>query len=266
MTTQLYLDSLQLTQHHNSVAQLNEIIAKHLATYSFSSINAMKADILSLDPEALIERLVLKKQGGYCFEQNKLAYLALQSLGYNVTPLLARVKLNNNPSNARTHRLTMVELAGERYLFDVGFGSKCPAGLIPISQSGMVTLNTHQYKVTVTEQNVEVALVEPELLVLYSADFIEILESDCNVAHFYSHQHPDSGFVQHLVLSRRLLGKCYTLRNLLFKEQVFSPQLSHERILQSGEELRTVIRDIFNITITSDDAERLFERAKRNMR
>ncbi len=62
---------------------------------------------------------------GYCFEQNGLLERALREIGFNVRSLLGRVVLANPPQMPpRTHRLLLVEVAGERWIADVGFGGQ----------------------------------------------------------------------------------------------------------------------------------------------
>src|SRR3546814_16635827 len=48
---------------------------------------------ISLDPAAVFDKLVVRRRGGYCFEQNQLFLRALLQLGFDARPLLARVWL-----------------------------------------------------------------------------------------------------------------------------------------------------------------------------
>ena len=264
MTLRNYIESLQLTHTAPSAEQLHEFQEKHLALYSFSSINALKAEILPLDEAALLERVVLKQQGGYCFELNKLAYLALHQLGYEVTPLLARVLLNGREDNGRTHRLTLVHLADESYLCDVGFGSKSPQRPLPVSKSGVVEAGHYRYKITRDNHSLRIDVLHPESVSLYSAELSQVNEMDCDIAHFYSHQHPESNFVKNLILSRVANGKRYTIRNLQFSELDERSQLRSQTIITSPQQLLELIRNIFLINLSTAQAEHLFSRAQAN--
>ncbi|RZM80126.1 arylamine N-acetyltransferase [Pseudoalteromonas rubra] len=266
MMIQDYINSLQLTQQHASLAQLREIQEKHLELYSFSSISALGAEIISLQEEALLERLVHRKKGGYCFEQNKLAYLALEYLGYEVQPLLAKVLLNGQEDNARTHRITLVKLEGESYLFDVGFGSKSPKAPLCVSQSGTIAVGNYQYKVTRTESDVRIELFQPEQVCLYSVSLTPVTEKDFDVVHFYSHQHPESNFVNNLVLSRVVSGQRFTLRNLVYRELHEASQFSTVVEVTSAQQLLSLIRQKFLLNVCTSEAERLFSRAQKSMR
>ncbi len=80
---------------------------------------------IHLDDGCLVDKLVTARRGGYCFEQNGLFERVLREVGFTVRSVLGRVVLAN-PSQMppRTHRLLLVELNGERWIADVGFGGQ----------------------------------------------------------------------------------------------------------------------------------------------
>lgn len=69
-------------------------------------------------------KLVQGRRGGYCFEHNTLLLHVLEALGFDVTVLSARGRYQVPPQvrRPRTHVLLRVELQGESYLVDGGFG------------------------------------------------------------------------------------------------------------------------------------------------
>jgi N-hydroxyarylamine O-acetyltransferase len=75
-----------------------------------------------LDREALTRKMLLRRRGGYCFEQNGLFQLALAALGFTCRPNMARVHRNRPEPGGRTHQINLVELEGETWVCDVGFG------------------------------------------------------------------------------------------------------------------------------------------------
>ena len=80
---------------------------------------------IKLDTRSLVEKLIHSRRGGYCFELNGLLLMALETLGFNARPLLARVHLNDPPSG-RTHQINAVQLGSETWLVDAGFGAGGP--------------------------------------------------------------------------------------------------------------------------------------------
>ncbi|MCM3645175.1 arylamine N-acetyltransferase, partial [Priestia aryabhattai] len=60
---------------------------------------------VALDLPAIVDKVVERRRGGYCFELNKLFYTALTTIGFRVTPRIARVRWMRPPEivTAQTH-------------------------------------------------------------------------------------------------------------------------------------------------------------------
>jgi N-hydroxyarylamine O-acetyltransferase len=96
----------------------------HVSSVPFENLDILLGQRIRLEPDAIFQKLVTNRRGGYCFEQNSLFRDVLQSLGFQVTPLLARVRWQTPPGlkTPLTHMVLLVDVAGERWLADVGFG------------------------------------------------------------------------------------------------------------------------------------------------
>lgn len=87
-----------------------------------------------IDPGPLIDKIVTRSRGGYCFELNGLVAMALRTLGYTITNGCARVYIHQkkDPEVAgwawfsTSHQVTIVTIGDERYHVDVGFGEGQP--------------------------------------------------------------------------------------------------------------------------------------------
>jgi N-hydroxyarylamine O-acetyltransferase len=79
---------------------------------------------LSLALPALFDKIVTRRRGGFCYELNGLFGWLLQSLGYSVTYLSARVYGGDGGLGPEFDHLTLLVQppGGERWLADVGFG------------------------------------------------------------------------------------------------------------------------------------------------
>ncbi len=77
---------------------------------------------ISLAPDAVFDKLVTRRRGGYCFEQNQLFLRALSDLGFEARPLLARVWLGASEPQPRTHTFSLVTLDRREWIADAGFG------------------------------------------------------------------------------------------------------------------------------------------------
>jgi len=102
---------------------LETIQRSHRLTIPFENIDIRLGRGISLDPAHVFEKLVHRRRGGYCFEQNGLFLRALHALGFDARPLLARVWLNAaDEIPPRTHTLNLVQIDGTAWIADAGFG------------------------------------------------------------------------------------------------------------------------------------------------
>ena len=108
-----------------SLNTLRELHIHHNGAIPFENLDVLLPREIHLDDRTLEEKLINGRRGGYCFAQNGLLERVLRELGFNVRSLLGRVVLAN-PSQMppRTHRLLLVEVDGERWIADVGFGGQ----------------------------------------------------------------------------------------------------------------------------------------------
>lgn len=94
----------------------------------------------SLAAEDLFRKVVENRRGGYCFELNKLFYLLLKGLGFACYPVPARVVHRREELRPYSHRATVVEIGGRKWLCDVGFGGAGPKGAIRIDTTEVQTV------------------------------------------------------------------------------------------------------------------------------
>ncbi|WP_406288188.1 arylamine N-acetyltransferase [Embleya sp. NBC_00896] len=106
-------------------ATLRSLHLAHVVTIPFENIEVLLGGVPSLEPADLEDKLVRQGRGGYCFEHNLLFAAVLESLGFGVTRLSARVRMGSDAVRPLTHILLAVDVPGEKhpYIADVGFGS-----------------------------------------------------------------------------------------------------------------------------------------------
>ena len=104
------------------VALLTALQRAHRLAIPFENIDVRLGRGISLAPAAIFDKLVTRKRGGYCFEQNGLFLDALAAFGFEARPLLARVWLGTEGVPPRTHTLNLVTIAGVPWIADAGFG------------------------------------------------------------------------------------------------------------------------------------------------
>jgi N-hydroxyarylamine O-acetyltransferase len=103
---------------------LDQVHRAHVSSILFESLDPFTGLSVSLDPEDVFEKLVRRRRGGYCFEQNLLLATAMRALGAEVKLHLGRVLFAAEPGvlRARTHLVLQVRHEGRSLLADAGFG------------------------------------------------------------------------------------------------------------------------------------------------
>jgi len=119
-----YLDRIGLaTPPAPDLAGLSALVEAHRASIPFENYDVLLGRGVSLDRERLFDKLVTRRRGGYCFEQNGLFGDVLATLGFDARALLGRVWLmNEGGTPPRTHTLLVVTIDGVEWTADVGFG------------------------------------------------------------------------------------------------------------------------------------------------
>lgn len=258
--TDRYLDVLGLERSRPDLAFLNELISRHLANFSFSSVGPMLGNDLPLDIEAVYRRIVIDRRGGYCFEQNGLMQAVLATLGFPVTLCLARVIFAQDNHPGLTHRITLVEVGGGQYVADVGFGAMGPRS--PVAMTGEESRENFRVFRIAEGRSGEFhmqTMKDGEFRSLYRFELHRYGQSDCELGHFYSHKFPGANFVNNLVVSRILADEIRSLRN---RELWLITASGEERLeIADSAQLRMELRDRFDIRVDESEARRLFERS-----
>ncbi|EXJ87901.1 hypothetical protein A1O1_04828 [Capronia coronata CBS 617.96] len=187
--------------------------------------------IITLDPEALFHKIVERRLGGYCMENNAFFSTVLRSLGYQLYVTGARIShaLEGNGKNPDDfagwqHEVILVTIDGRKYLVDVGFGSQSAVHPLPLIKDGDRDL---AYK---SVPGAEVRLVyrpiasntdsSQSLWVLetrnkrhpawaggYCFSELEWLPSDFEIINYRTSQDPRSWFTHRLVLVKTLVDE-----------------------------------------------------------
>jgi N-hydroxyarylamine O-acetyltransferase len=238
-------------QRAPTLATLQAIHARHAATIPFENLTPLLHQPVRLDLASLQEKLVHAGRGGYCFEQNLLLRAALLTLGYQVRGLAARVRWNvpDEVVTARGHMLLRVEIDGQTYLADVGFGGltlTAPLALIP----DLVQPTPHEpFRIASDGDGYLMqAQIDRSWKSLYRFDLQEQYLPDYEVSSWYLSNNPSSHFVTGLMAARPDVDRRYALRN----NQLAIHHLNgatERRTLTAVGELRTALAEVFQISL-----------------
>lgn len=95
----------------------------HLFTVPFENLNIHNGQPIDLNLNALFEKVVVQRRGGFCYELNGLFSELLKALGFDVTLYSAGVFHTAGGYGPEYDHLTLMIQLEERWLADVGFGS-----------------------------------------------------------------------------------------------------------------------------------------------
>src|SRR5215510_7467457 len=72
---------------------LHALTGLHTQNIPFENLDVLLGRGIDLADDAVFEKLVERRRGGYCFEQNALFMRVLCALGFEVKPLSARGRI-----------------------------------------------------------------------------------------------------------------------------------------------------------------------------
>ncbi|MBJ9238464.1 N-hydroxyarylamine O-acetyltransferase [Citrobacter braakii] len=202
-----------------NIETLRALHLLHNAAIPFENLDVLLPREMQLDDLSLEEKLVTARRGGYCFEQNGLFERALREIGFTVRSLLGRVVLAN-PSSLppRTHRLLLVELQGEQWIADVGFGGQTLTA--PIRLLANIEQKTPHGEYRLIQEGDDWILQfrhHEHWQSMYRFDLVVQHQSDYLIGNFWSAHWPQSHFRHHLLMCRHLPdGGKLTLTNFHF--------------------------------------------------
>ena len=203
-----------------TLATLRDVHLAHATHIPFENLDILLGRPIRLDLESVTAKLIDARRGGYCFEQNALFASVLETIGFRVTRLAARVRMGATEVRPRSHMLLAVDVEGGRWLADVGFGGD--GLLLPVRlQAGEVQRHFEwQYRVMVEGDLYALQTWRPEgWLDLYSFTLEEQYAADYEVSNYYTSTFPTSPFVTRLIAQRPGKDVRLTLVNRQLTEQ-----------------------------------------------
>ncbi|WP_298750166.1 arylamine N-acetyltransferase [uncultured Arcobacter sp.] len=259
-----YLKTLGFDKQISSLDEITHLIKAHLKTFSFSSMTVLLKDEISLDINKIYEKIVINKRGGYCFEHNKLFFVVLSELGFDVKSYMARVVNNTNNIVPKTHRFTILNFNDERYLIDVGIGFRSPCVPVKIIDEFTPSHLGISYCVKTLEKNLFAlaSLKDEEKFTITNYELNNYNEADYEMGHFYSHKHPSAVFVNNLVISSINDTEIRSLRNDNYIKIYENSQ--EEILIDSFETFKKIVSNDFNMSFNEEELESIFNNYVKN--
>ena len=108
------------------LATLSALQKPHLDHIPYENLDMLAGILLSLKPDDLFEKIIVRNRGGCCFELQGLYKELLEGIGFQVMQYAGRFMDEPGVVQMRRHRVLVVLLDGMRYLVEVGVRNEAP--------------------------------------------------------------------------------------------------------------------------------------------
>ena len=237
----------------------------HPAAIPFESLDPLLGRPVRIDAASLEAKLLRRRRGGYCFEQNGIFWRVLTQLRFQVTPLSARVRWmapDDAPPGPLSHMLLKVDLPEGAFLCDVGFGGQSPTAPL-LMQAGLEQATPHgAYRFVEHEGGLELQMRLPDRWgALYRFNLEPRLAADYEVSNWYTSTLPASRFRNVLIVSLAPEGRRLNLLGAGLTTY-HADGRAEERTLASAAELHAVLTGEFCLDVSEEEAAQAFAKVK----
>jgi N-hydroxyarylamine O-acetyltransferase len=223
----------------------------HAEAIPFENLSPFLGEPVRLDPASLQDKLIQRRRGGWCYEQNLLFAHVLEAIGFPVKRLAARVRWNVPPGvvTARSHMLMQVMVDGDPYIADVGFGGQtltAPLRLEPLVEQA----TPHEPYRLLPEGGgfVLESRIAGSWSALYAFEPHEQQLPDYEVSNWYLANHPQSQFVTGIIAARAAPDRRHALRNARYAIHHRGGH-TERRVIASVEEFRAILSNDLGIPL-----------------
>jgi len=217
----------------------------HVTTIPFEDLDVQLGLVPGIDHEAIFDKLVERRRGGWCYEMNGLLGWALSEIGFAVTRLSCGVMRQVGGDERMGTHLALLVAAGDcQWLVDVGFGGSLIAPL-PLEHGGrddapfavgLAPTDDGHWRFT------EHAGEDP-----FGYDFRAepadeaLLAAKCR----WQATDPASNFTRNFVAQQRLPGRHLSLRGRVFADR--GPEGARKRQIADADEFAATLEQDFGI-------------------
>jgi N-hydroxyarylamine O-acetyltransferase len=232
---------------------LEQLHMLHPAAIPFENLDPLLEVPIRLELRNLEQKLLFERRGGYCLEQNLLFKAMLEDLGFEVTGLAARVNWGHAPDAERplSHMVLLVDIAGTRYLSDVGFGSATLTAPLRLKADTEQETPHETFRLAGGDPNWQLDIkIGDEWRPVYS--FETTAQSFDDYVRINDFVQSDTNFRDNLIAARSDKGRRVTLRNRELRIHPTGGE-TERRALGSTAEAKETLTSLFGIVLPAND-------------
>ena len=243
-----YLAHLGLTERPKAdLDGLNALHSAHLLSIPYENLDVQLGRPVTIERDAILDKILRKKRGGWCYEMNGTLGWALEELGFDVTRATGAVMRQAvGEAAVANHLVLRVELPEGSYIADTGFGDG-PLTAFPI-RSGTHAANSFTYRIEELGEDWW-RLHNHGASNAPSFDFHTARGNEGKFAEQCAalQTSPQSIFVQNLIAFKHRKGAIDALLGRVLREM--TAQGVTTRTLNSPEELLQALGDVFGLDV-----------------
>ena len=232
------------------IASISTIMRSQLFSVPFENLDVQAGKIVSLIPEEIVEKIVGRRRGGYCYEVNGIFAMALEAMHIPYQFVAARPMFYPT-RRPKTHMAVLVHLQGEAWLCDLGFGSYGIRAPIRLSDIDLAIQQDEDRFMLTMAGNGEYLLkacVEDEWANQYAFDLSPWEWIDFMPANYLNSTHPEAIFVQKpLVVLHNPDGRKILFGGML--KTVANGKVTKQLIAKDAQ--ASVLSSEFGLTVTA---------------
>jgi N-hydroxyarylamine O-acetyltransferase len=222
----------------------------HLYHVAFENLDIILGKKIALSPDAVLDKILILRRGGFCYELNYAFSLLLKTLGFDVQLLAASVFNGQNYEQEFDHMLLLVHMNQQAWIADVGFGDCFRTPILlggdAVEELGsaykIVANEDHQILMQKTAQHEWEPQYRFSLVGHDIADFLPMCD--------YQQSSPDSHFTKKSICSiATKAGRISISNNRLIRTQHGERS---EQDIQNDAEYRQLLAQHFDMRLLPD--------------
>jgi N-hydroxyarylamine O-acetyltransferase len=174
----------------------------HITRIPFENVDVLLGRGIRIDLDSIVAKMVVAGRGGYCFEHGTLFQAALDAVGFRPVAHAARVVvIVPRHQSPRTHMFLTVDIGGERFMVDPGFGGHTAVLPVPLRDGAEVRDGSDRHRMVRHEGEwVLEAEIDGTMTALWTATLEPQLPIDFQLANHWVSTAAASPFVTRLML------------------------------------------------------------------
>ncbi|MBS0634987.1 MAG: arylamine N-acetyltransferase [Verrucomicrobia bacterium] len=236
-----------------SSEMLQKLYYQHVSTVPFENIDYFLERPVSLEKEAIYEKIVTNRRGGGCYELSGLFYELLRALGFQATMVASKLYKGAHVDEESRHATIQVTVDGKVWFLDPGYGENGLIYPLELALDLPQKQKDHFYRFTMQDGKLIFSRSR------YGEEWHNLLElGDKPVTlaafldrHCYHLTNPNS-------IAKKTIA-CSLLTHTGEKSLVNSRY--QNKPITSSEELHTILTKEFGLNIARETSEAIFKKA-----